>query len=285
VIAPSSQRLAAFDVETTGLSPAYGDRICEVGLVLAQDGEPVETFQSLVNPGRALSPAAARVNGLTDAILRQAPPFAAVAPALLERLAGATLVCHNAPFDLGFLQAELARLGLSYRPPAVIDTLELARLYFAFPSNSLGRVAAALGVENSQAHRALGDALTTLQVLGRMLERLEQTGAGLPAGSPTGPIIASSIGSPGELRAEDFPAHGVVDAAIALPPAIREALEDGLPLEIVYVDARGAETIRRVTPRLVRGANDYLYLVAFCHLRQAERSFRLDRIVALRPAA
>ncbi len=68
---------------------------------------------------------------------------------------------------------------------------------------------------------------------------------------------------------------------ILLPPFLQEALSANKVLEITYVDAKGRETARRITPLRVQAANDYVYVVAFCHLRQAERSFRLDRIVAI----
>ena len=165
MILDDDQLVAVFDVETTGLSPLSGDRICEVGLVLARGDQILDTYQTLVNPQRPISPGAARVNGLTDTMVHDAPIFAEIADVLLARMDGAVVVCHNAPFDLGFLSAELARLGRSWQPEAVIDTLALARRQFRFGSNSLSETARRLGVQNAQAHRALGDALTTFYVL------------------------------------------------------------------------------------------------------------------------
>jgi predicted DNA-binding transcriptional regulator YafY len=68
---------------------------------------------------------------------------------------------------------------------------------------------------------------------------------------------------------------------ILLPPSLQEALAANKVLEITYIDAQGQGTTRQITPLRVQAANDYVYVVAFCHLRQAERSFRLDRIVAI----
>jgi DNA polymerase-3 subunit epsilon len=255
--------LVAFDVETTGLSAFYGDRICEVGLVRAQGDEILATYQTLVNPGRSISPGAARVNGLTDEQVLQAPPFSEIAPDLLSLLDGALLVCHNAPFDLSFLEAELSRLGLSWQPAGVIDTLDIARRYFSFASNSLSAVSSRLAIATPQAHRALGDALTTFQVFRYFYRRL--AGDGVP---------------PGDLLGTYRPALRTFDENL-LPPALQEALSSNKTLEITYIDGKGRETARRITPLRVQAANDYVYVVAFCHLRQAERSFRLDRIVAL----
>jgi DNA polymerase-3 subunit epsilon len=127
------QPIAVFDVETTGLSPAYGDRICEVGIVRARGDVIFDTYQTLVNPQRPISPGAARVNGLSDADVSQSPLFAEIAGQVLDRLEGAVLVCHNAPFDLGFLDAELSRLGLLAR----LASSALAPMPLPFRSNSL----------------------------------------------------------------------------------------------------------------------------------------------------
>ncbi len=256
----NEQMLVVVDVETTGLSPNYGDRICEVGIVRAQADRILDTYQTLVNPQRAISPGASRVNGLRDEDVCQAPVFAEIAREVLARIDGATLVCHNAPFDLGFLDAELSRLGLAWRPAEVIDTLEIARRYFNFYSNSLAAVADSLGIETPQAHRALGDALTTFRVLRSFQRQLSGQGWDL-AGSyqPAGPQMES----------------------VFLPPEIQEALAGKRAVVINYIDAKGDETTRTITPLRVIAMNGTTYLVAFCHLRQAERTFRLDRIVRI----
>jgi DNA polymerase-3 subunit epsilon len=257
--------LAAFDVETTGLSAFFGDRICEVGLLRLQGDEILASFQTLVNPGRPISPGAARVNGLSDEQVRQAPPFSEIAPQLLALLDGAVLLCHNAPFDLSFLEAEFSRLGQPCPPLSVIDTLAIARRYFSFPSNSLSAIAAYLEIENPQAHRALGDAATTLQVFRHFYRQL----------------VGRGVVQPWDLVGAYRPSQRPVDD-ILLPPALQEALSVKRVLEITYLDAKGQQTARQVTPLRVLAANDYVYVVAFCHLRQAERSFRLDRILAIR---
>lgn len=255
--------IAVFDVETTGLSPAYGDRICEVGIVRARGETIIETYQSLVNPQRPISPGAARVNGIRDAEVLNAPLFAEIAGRVLALLDGAVMVCHNAPFDLGFLTAELSHLGRSWQPDGVIDTLELARRHYHFSSNSLSAVAARLGVESPHAHRALSDALTTFQVYRRIYRQLN----GLEGGDAwefTGGY------RPAVIQLDEIP----------LPPEIQEALAENKAIHIVYLDAKGDETHRTITPLRVQAANQVVYLFAYCHLRQAERSFRLDRIVS-----
>ena len=99
----NSHTFAFLDVETTGLSPWFGDRICEIA-VLRCDGEKIiETFDTLLNPGRPISPGAARVNGLKDTDLIDAPQFGDIAEQVMLLVRNAVIVCHNVPFDLGFL--------------------------------------------------------------------------------------------------------------------------------------------------------------------------------------
>ncbi|MCS6908882.1 MAG: exonuclease domain-containing protein [Anaerolineales bacterium] len=258
-----------FDVETTGLSPWSGDRICEVGIVIAQGEQILETYASLVNPLRPLSTEAAAVNGLTDEILRHQPTFAEIADQVIERLDGQIVVCHNAPFDLGFLQSELARLGRTWQPRQVIDTLELARQYFHFASNSLPAVAAALGIAVQEAHRALSDALTTYRVF-RYFQEVLDAQQNEPSLIPLAP--ARSWDAQAKIESE-------------LPPLLRQALEAQSDLEILYQDGRGNLTRRRIRPLQVLPTPDRVYIVAYCYLREEERHFRLDRIKILPPGA
>jgi len=258
------QTVAVVDVETTGLYAFYGDRVCEVGIVRALGDEILDTYQTLVNPQRRISAGASRVNGLSDFDVAQAPLFAEIAEAVLERIDGVVLVAHNAPFDLSFLEAELKRLGRDWQPAAVIDTLEIARRFHHSGSNSLASLSARLGIPTPQAHRALGDALTTFQVMRSFYHQLN------------GEDQWAVINLP-----ESEPSVRLLGMEALLPLELQEALQDNQPVGITYIDREGTETCRVVTPLRVREAHGYVYLVAFCHLRQAERSFRLDRIVRI----
>jgi DNA polymerase-3 subunit epsilon len=254
----TSRTLAFLDVETTGLSPWFGDRICEIALVRCQGEEIIDSFGSLLNPERPLSPGAARVNGLKDSDLIDAPRFADVAARVMALVKDAVIVCHNAPFDLGFLSTELGRIDQQLPAVLTLDTLHLARQYFAFRSNSLGSIAQELRIDVGSAHRALDDTLTTRAVLATFARKLGSTEierAILPYYPP--------VTSPAEL---------------SLPPVIEEALQSKRRLLIRYIDGKGEPSERWITPRQVRAFDDYIYLVSYCHLRDAERSFRLDRI-------
>ena len=258
---------AFLDVETTGLSPRYGDRVCEIAVVRSRADLIQATYATLVNPERSISPGAASVNGLTDDDVRDAPRFAEIADTVLATLRDAVLVCHNAPFDLGFVGSEMLRAGRAFRAPVAIDTLLLARQCYRFRSNSLSNVARALEISTPDAHRALGDAMTTRAVVNRFIEDFWKQGK-----RTLGDVLALQGN-------ETF----VVTTLVVdpLPPEIAEALSSGKRLFLEYVDARGEKSERWVTPREVIGVGDTLTLVAHCHLRDERRQFRLDRIVKM----
>ena len=262
---------AVFDVETTGLSPAYGHRVCEVGCLLIQGGEELGRFESLVDPQRPISPGAFRVNRITPEMLDGAPTFDAIAASLLQVMDGAVLVAHNAPFDLGFLAAELdiARLPLPQTP--VVDTLALVRRAYSFARNSLPAVADALAVDVSQAHRAMGDVQTTCRVLERLLWDLECHRR------------ITTLSQLLEFQGGSVPyPHSPV---LSLPPSIAEAIASTGRVRMRYVDATGRETERVVSPLRVRAGQGNLYLVAHCYRRDALRTFRLDRVLDMVPEA
>ena len=98
--------LVFLDTETTGLNPRYGDRIVEVALARFQRGVMENFFVSLVNPRRPIGPGAARIHGITDDDVRDAPVFAEIVPQLCAELSETVIVAHNAPFDLGFIANE-----------------------------------------------------------------------------------------------------------------------------------------------------------------------------------
>jgi DNA polymerase-3 subunit epsilon len=258
---------AVFDVETTGLSPAYGHRVCEVACLCVRDGVEIARFESLVDPQRPISEGACHVNHITPQMLAGAPPFEAVAGPLLALMDGAVLVAHNAPFDLGFLASELE---IAHIPPPeghVVDTLALCRRVYSFARNGLSAVAAALGVDAGAAHRAMGDVWTTHLVLEHILWDLEaRWGA-----TTLGQLIAFQGG----------PIPYPQPRALPLPPTIAEALESGGRVQMRYVDARGQETLRTIRPLHVHEQRGLLYLVAHCYRADALRTFRLDRVIEL----
>ncbi len=155
-----------FDTETTGLSPDSGDRVIEIGAVELENGFPTgRSFHVYINPGgRKVHPDALRVHGITDEFLSDKPVFEAVAADFAGFIDGARLVAHNASFDMGFINAELARLGHAPVPgERVIDTLQLARRKHPMGPNSLDALCARYGIDNS--HRTRHGALLDAELL------------------------------------------------------------------------------------------------------------------------
>lgn len=167
-------RLIFLDTETTGLNPESGDRIVEIGCIeMVSRRLTGENKHFYLNPERKGNEEAIRIHGLTDAFLADKPRFAEVADELLAYLQGAEVVIHNAAFDVGFLNAELKRLG---RPPfhtvaaKVTDTLLMAREMFPGKANSLDALCRRLEVDNT--HRTLHGALLDAGLLAEVYIRL-----------------------------------------------------------------------------------------------------------------
>ncbi|AEV82556.1 hypothetical protein ACWT_1537 [Actinoplanes sp. SE50] len=162
------------DLETTGGAPDGGG-ITEIGAVKVRGGVPIGEFGTLVNPGEPLPPFITVLTGITEAMLRPAPPIETVLPALLEFLRGAVLVAHNAPYDVGFLKAACARHGYPWPAPRVLDTAALARRALTrdeVPNRKLGTLAQFFRSAVQPNHRALDDAKATVDVLHGLIERL-----------------------------------------------------------------------------------------------------------------
>jgi len=161
-----------FDVETTGLSPADGDRIIEIAAVKVKGSQVVDKFYSLVNPRRAIPPQATMVNNITDDMLETAPVADDILPQMIHFIGGACVAGHNVRFDLNFLCYELALIGrrLNDQTPAV-DTLKMARELLPYLSNhKLAYLARSLGVVVDQTHRAMADVEITVGVFLRLME-------------------------------------------------------------------------------------------------------------------
>jgi DNA polymerase III subunit epsilon len=155
-------REIVLDTETTGLDPAAGHRIVEIGAVELINHIPSgRVFHKYVNPERDVPAEACAVHGLSTEFLLAHPCFSAIAEELEDFILADKLIIHNAQFDLGFLNAELARLGrTALASHRVIDTLALARQKHAMAPNSLDALCKRYGVDNSRrtTHGALLDA-------------------------------------------------------------------------------------------------------------------------------
>ncbi|MBE0671702.1 MAG: WYL domain-containing protein [Anaerolineales bacterium] len=260
----ANARFAFLDIETTGLSPWFGDRICQIAVVFTEGKRIKSTLDLLINPERELSPSAVHANGLDESKLSVAPKFAEIADQLEEPLKDAVIVCHNAKFDIQFLDNEFRKLGRTVEIPNLIDTLLLAREFYELPSYSLQHLAQDFHVSTTvPGSRALADAITAKNLFFAMMDSLK-------------PMEKSLDDFIGIYNSPAWPEEGVY-----LPTELSEAIHSGKRLFIKYMDKDGETSERWISPKDVIGLSDYIYLQAYCHTREAERTFRLDRIVNL----
>lgn len=189
-------RQIVLDTETTGLEPAEGHRVIEIGCVELVNRRPTgRTFHQYLNPEREIDRGAEDVHGLSNAFLADKPLFRDIAAEFLAFVEGAELVIHNAAFDVGFLDAELARLEPAVAPLAavctVLDTLMLARQAHPGQRNSLDALCKRYSVDNSG--RDLHGALLDAQLLAEVF--LAMTGGQAELG-----LAAESADQPGATR-------------------------------------------------------------------------------------
>lgn len=161
-------RQIILDTETTGLSPDKGDRLIEIGcLEMVNRRLTKNRFHSYLNPNRSIDDGAVKVHGITEAFLKDKPQFDKIAEALFAFLRDAELIIHNAPFDIGFLNAEFARIDKKFVPIAqycrIIDTLPMARRAHPGQQNTLDALCRRYGVNNK--HRDLHGALIDAALL------------------------------------------------------------------------------------------------------------------------
>lgn len=161
-------RQIVLDTETTGLDPAEGHRIIEIGCVeLINRKLTGNHYHQYLNPEREVDPGAVEVHGITNEMLADKPHFADVAAEFMAYIEGAQLIIHNAPFDVGFIDHELRRLGNAESAVAeyctVLDTLALARRLHPGQKNTLDALCKRYAVDNSQ--RALHGALLDAEIL------------------------------------------------------------------------------------------------------------------------
>lgn len=229
-------REIALDTETTGLDPAAGHRVIEIGCVeLHNHVATGETFHAYINPERPVPAEAFAVHGLSDAFLADKPRFAEVAAAMLKFLGDARLVIHNAAFDLGFLNAELARLQLpALAAERATDTVRLAREKFPGAPANLDALCRRFEIDLSD--RSLHGALKDAQLLARVYLQLRG------GREPTLALVANRSKArkapPPERTARLIEPTAAEQAAHA---AMLEKLKKPLWLELLPTEAESAD--------------------------------------------
>ena len=162
-------RIAVIDFETTGLSPAMGDRATEVAIVLLENGRVVGRFQSLMNAGVHIPAFITGLTGISNAMVAAAPDAANVMLAAHRFVGTAPMVAHNAAFDRKFWEAELARAGAAAMQAFACTLLVSRRLYPQAPSHKLGVLVDYHRLpKTGRAHRAMADAEMAAALLGQI---------------------------------------------------------------------------------------------------------------------
>ena len=220
-------REIVFDTETTGLSFPGGDRLVEIGCVeLFNRVETGRTFHSYYHPERTMPAEAHAVHGLSDVFLSDKPLFAHAAEALIDFIADAPLIAHNAGFDFAFLNGELGRCGRSHVcTTRMVDTLQIARSRHPGAKHTLDALCSRYGIDRS--HRVLHGALLDAQLLAQVYVELmggRQIGLGLLGGvavqaAPTVAPRARPVYPPRVFSASDgeLAAHAAFLQGIADP--------------------------------------------------------------------
>jgi DNA polymerase III subunit epsilon len=156
--------MVILDIETTGGSHLY-DRITEIALVRIQDGEIVDRWQSLINPGRSIPITITHITGITDDIVKDAPTFEEIAPTLYQYLEGLPLAAHNVRFDYGFLKAEYQRINATLMLKTLCTVKLSRRIFPEHRGHGLDAIMQRHGLTTNARHRAMGDVILVLEYL------------------------------------------------------------------------------------------------------------------------
>ena len=165
----NANTVVVLDFETTGLSPDYGDRVIEIGAMRVENGKVVAYFQELMNPGRLIED----YTGITNAMLKDAPPCNEVMHRLADFIGGYNLVAHNASFDKRFLDAELSRICRNYTGEFACSLLTARRIYQNSPNHKLATLLGYINIPIEGAfYRALYDSDMTTRLWLAMLDNI-----------------------------------------------------------------------------------------------------------------
>jgi DNA polymerase III epsilon subunit family exonuclease len=257
----------SFDVETTGLDP-LADRIVEIGAVKFDHNGNLAEYQQFVNPKCPIPSDAVAIHGITDEMVSSSPLISTALPSVVDFFGDSVLIAHNAPFDIGFFDAAYAHAGMELPNNEIFCTLQLARAVFpGLPGYGLEALAGELRLAPGQHHRALADAAYTADVFRRCIER---AGA---AWDMSFSNLQQYHGAPflfGKARDSDLAGR-----ILAL---IEQAIEEGTSVRIDYRSSTGKATTRTISPRSIDDRGAHSKVIAFCHLRDERRTFRLDCI-------
>lgn len=168
-------RYVVIDLETTGHSPAKAGKIIEIGMVVIEGDQIIDTKTALLNPNQSIPPFITNLTGITNEDVQDAPLFQEEADEIVHTLQDSFIIAHNANFDVGFLNKELEANGYTTLSNAVLDTVELSRMLFpTVPSYKLSYLAEHFSLHHDDPHRALSDAYVTAKLFFKLKEKLRK---------------------------------------------------------------------------------------------------------------
>ena len=256
--------IAAVDFETTGLNPADGDRAVEIAIVKLHPDGTLEQWAALINPSTTIPLNTQQIHGITNRMVASARPFSEIRDQIAEFLTDCIFIAHNAEFDLGFLESECQKSNCQpIQVGPVLDTLQMSRNFFGLPRNNLTSVANRFQMHVHNAHRALHDAHNTLYSFIAMLDDLDQRFGSDMSSARLQQLIA--------MYDKDGPFKKQIRRDVIL------AKKKRLPIVIEYVSGDPNKPIRSKRTITISKI-DFPHIIAHCHLRNAERTFRLRRI-------
>ena len=164
---------AVIDLETTGGKPSF-HKITEVAVVIHDGSKVLDSFSTLINPEQRIPYFITQLTGITENMVASAPRFCEVAKKIVEMTEGKIFVAHNARFDYSFLKREFADLGYTFTRKTLCTVRAARKILPGLPTYRLGALTKELGIEHGQAHRAMGDAMATAELLSLLVDRAGQ---------------------------------------------------------------------------------------------------------------
>jgi len=264
-------RFVVLDFETNGLSASRGGEVIETGAVRVDGGRAGETFHAFSRPLLPIPAGAFAVHGISDADVAAAPRFRDVLPALLDFLGDRIVVAHNARFDRSFLDAAAEEGGVPRPGNPFLDTVRLSRaLHAHLDRHDLDSLCVSHRIRRAARHRALPDAAATAELLCVLLGDADDSGVDSPE-----KLLALG----GVERTRRTPGEILLDAEEQR--LLEEAAVTGDRLEIRHETSTGRLRPATIVPYSVEARGPRL--IAFDLDRGVTRTFRLDRLVAVRP--
>lgn len=257
----------SIDIETTGLHASEGHKICEIAAVYfnpkRKSEEPCGSLWSLINPLRIIPVEATQKHGLTNELVQGAPTFNEFIPALLSYLKDYLLVAYNSDFDMYFINFELQQNKNEPLSNPIIDVYKVAKRFLNLNRYNLESVAAAMNINyplGLKPHSALGDAIVNGKLFYKLINKAIQIGY---------TYVLDLLKLIGDKKQE----------LQEMIMKITDAIFKEKKMKIKYHSLQNEIAERTVLPKKLEERNQEYFLVAFCYLKQQERTFALNRIL------